>query len=48
MGFEKGGSDVTFIKQMVDAAFPRLPYTKYNIGGKDVYMSNSFDGKLCY
>ena len=44
-GFEKGGSDVTFIKQMVDAAFPRLPYTKYNIGGKDVYMSNSFDGK---
>ena len=42
-GFEKGGSDVTFIKQMVDAAFPKLPYTKRNIGGRDVYMSNSFD-----
>lgn len=42
-GFEKGGSDVTFIKQMVDAAFPKLPYTKRNIGGKDVYMSNGFD-----
>ena len=42
-GFEKGGSDVTFIKQMVDAAFPRLPYTKRNIGGKDVYMSDGFN-----
>lgn len=39
-GFEKGGSDVTFIKQMVDAAFPKLPYTKRNIGGKDVYFAN--------
>ena len=37
---EKGGSDVTFIKQMVDAAFPKLPYTKRNIGGKDVYFAN--------
>ena len=42
-GFEKGGSDVTFIKQMVNAAFPRLPYTKRNIGGKDVYMSNDLN-----
>ena len=39
-GFERGGSDVTFIKQIVDSAFPKLPYTKRNIGGKDVYMSN--------
>lgn len=39
-GFEKGGSDVTFIKQMIDAAFPKLPYTKRNIGGKDVYFAN--------
>lgn len=39
-GFEKSGSDVNFIKQMLDAKFPEEePYIKRNIGGKDVWMA---------